>query len=84
MKHTNDINEAARLTLNLMQTTIGYEGGFIVKDRDFEPYGFMRLEFRDKDFKVYNATTIINKGTKEETFTDIVNAIHRDARKFIV
>ncbi len=84
MKHTNDINEATRFILNLMQSTIGYEGGFIVKDRDFKPYGFMRLEFRDKDFKVYNATTIINKGTKEGTFTDIASAIRRDARKFIV
>ncbi len=84
MKHTNDINEAARLILNLMQSTIGYHGGFIVKDCDFMPYGFMRLEFRDKNFKMYNKTTIINKSTKEKTFADIAKAIRRDAKEFII
>ena len=83
MKHTNDINEATRLILNLMQSTIGYNGGFIVKDQDFEPDGFMRLEFRDKDFKMYNATTIINGRTKNSTAEQIINAIIRDARCFI-
>lgn len=83
MKHTNDINEATRLILNLMQSTIGYKGGFIVKDCDFAPHGFMRLEFRDKDFKVYNATTIINGYTKGETAAQIIDAILRDAKCFI-
>lgn len=83
MKHANDINTAANLILNLMHSTIGYNGGFIVKDRDFMPYGFMRLEFRDKDFKVYNATTIINAGTKNATAKQIAKAIMRDAKYFI-
>lgn len=83
MKHTNDIKEATRLILNLMQSTIGYNGGFIVKDCDFTPYGFMRLEFRDKNFNVYNKTTIINGRTKNSTAEQIINAIIRDARCFI-
>lgn len=83
MKHTNDINEATRLILNLMQSTIGYHGGFIVKDRDFTPHGFIRLEFRDKDFKVYNETTIINGYTKGETAMQIIDAIRRDAKWFV-
>lgn len=83
MKQTNNINEAVNMILNLMQSTIEYRGGFISKDRDFEPFGFMRITFWDKNFKEYNATTIINKKTKEETFADIMKAIRRDARTFI-
>ena len=83
MKHTDNINEATNLILNLMQSTIGYNGGYIVKDRDFAPYGFMRLEFRDKNFKVYNSTTIVNSGSKCGTAPQITKAIMRDAKYFV-
>lgn len=83
MKHANDIQEAVNLILNLMQSTIEYKGGFISKDKDFEPYGFMRLTFWDKNFKEYNATTIINAGSKNATAKQIIKAVLRDARCFI-
>lgn len=82
MKRAKDIIEATNLILNLMQSTIEYKGGFISKDKDFEPYGFMRLTFWDKNFKEYNSTTIINDGSKYGTAPQIVKAINRDARCF--
>lgn len=84
MKRANDAVEAAKYILDLYESTIEYQGGFIVKDKEFEPYGFMRLRFMDNRFKEYNATTIINKGSKENTFYDVMAAIQRDAKIFIV
>jgi hypothetical protein len=79
-----DIASAVALFLVLDgETTVAYNGGFVVKRSDFTRYNSTTVEFRDNGFTLYKTVRVRHDKDVCSAFVKTSKAIERHAKSFI-